>query len=136
MDFKSCFAIIAASVFSGCCSYVERMASVEVSNRSGQAQYVDIIIETLQGESPRQVDLQIEMEGRQKWLREFTKYNCRLLELRGAQYVWMFHDEKGLAYRVSSHVSAPLTDRKSGCDLMHALLWVPARGQWRRVPTW
>lgn len=128
MDIKSWFAVIALSVLSGGCSHMGRMTAVDVSNRSGHAQYVDIVIETLQDENPREIDLKIEMDGRQKWLREFTKYNCRLIELRGAQYVWMLHDEKGLAYRVSSHVSAPLTDRESGCNLMRALLWVPARG--------
>lgn len=126
---RTCFAVMVASILSGGCLHGLRSVKVvDVSNFSGQVQYVYIVVGTMQGEKTREIDLQIEMNGRQKWLTDFNKYNCRLVERRGSRYVWMFHDEKGLTYREFFHVAAPLNVHISGCNMMRAQLGVPARG--------
>lgn len=115
----------------GCGTMREKAGkSVVVANCSDEFQVWDIVVETLQQKTEGSIPLQIEMQGRMKWLRVWNKYCCssRVRERWGSWFVWMFYEDGKLSYTPVAHAAARPTKTLDDCHSIYAHISVPKRG--------
>ena len=128
----ACVCMLSVSIFGLGCTLTPELneKSVAIINSQEQFEIWDIVVETLQQKTEGSIPLQIEMQGRMKWLRVWNKYCCssRVRERWGSWFVWMFYEDGKLSYTPVAHAAARPTKTLDDCHSIYAHISVPKRG--------